>query len=352
MRVGFDIAPMSMNTAGERRYAGALLEALRKLDGIEPVELTLARMEPGGMPKRFAYQALAEALYYPFLLGMKARRARVEIVHHPRHLVPPELGLPCPSVVTVHDVLPLSEPEHYSQLILRRYRALTRMAAGRAQRVLTGSEHSAAEIAEHLRIEPGRICVTPYGVDPRFRPVEARQEGDPYVLCVGTLEPRKNLIAALRAFERVAPSGTRLMIVGGRGWKNNELERALSSSPAKVERRGHVSEDELVRLYSGALCFLFPSLGEGFGFPLLEAMACGAPVVSSNRSGLGELAGDAALLVDPQDEAALADALKSVLESPQLRAQLRERGLERARQFTWERCARLTVEAFHEVLAP
>jgi glycosyltransferase involved in cell wall biosynthesis len=352
VRVGFDIAPLSLNRAGERRYALALLRALRAGGEVELRELTLLRRAPRGILQRVVYQAAAEAVYYPFLLGPRARRAGVDLVHHPRHLVPPELGLPGPSIVTVHDVLPLSEPEHYSQLILRRYRVLARSAAGRARLVLTGSRHSAGEIARRLDVDPERIRVTPYGVEERFRPVTPPERG-PYVLCVGTMEPRKNLIAALRAFERAGADFPEhsLVLVGGKGWKNQALERALADSPARVERPGHVSEDELVRLYSGADCFLFPSLAEGFGFPVLEAMACGAPVIASDRASLPELVGDAGVLVDPADADALAGALAEVLSSADRRADLRRRGLERSRRFRWEECARLTVAAYREALA-
>jgi glycosyltransferase involved in cell wall biosynthesis len=276
----------------------------------------------------------------------------VDLVHHPRHLVPPELGLPGPSVVTVHDVLPLSDPRYFSQLILRRYGPLARSAVRRARLVITSTQHAAGEVARLLEVDRDRIRVTPWGVEAHFRPVEA-PDRPPYVLCVGTLEPRKNLIGALRAFELVAddfPEHT-LVLVGGHGWKGGPLERALASTRAKVERTGHVSDEELVRLYSGADCLLFPSFAEGFGFPIVEAMACGAPVIAGDRTSMPEVAGDAAVLVDPSDDEALASALASVLSSAERRAELRDRGLARAAQFSWAECARLTVDAYGDALA-
>jgi glycosyltransferase involved in cell wall biosynthesis len=359
VRVGYDIAPLSLNWAGERRYAASLLRALRATAGVEVEELTLWRREPAGMFQRVAYQAVAEAVYYPLLLGRRAQRAGAELVHHPRHLVPPERGLPGPSVVTVHDVLPLSEPEHYSKLILWRYRVLARSAVRSAALVLTGSRYSAGEIERRLGVDPARIRVTPYGVEERFRPVAVDRERlarlgvrGSYVLSVGTLEPRKNLAGTLRAFERVQrdfPEHS-LVLIGGRGWMGDELEGLLERTEARIVRPGHVGDEELVELYSGADCFMFPSFSEGFGFPLLEAMACGAPVVASDRASLPELAGDAAVLVDPADAGALAQALASVLGSPQQRAALREHGLERRRSFSWNECARLTVDAYREAL--
>jgi glycosyltransferase involved in cell wall biosynthesis len=311
--------------------------------------------------QRVAYQAVAEAVYYPLLLGRRARRAGAELVHHPRHLVPPELGLPGPSVVTVHDVLPLSEPEHYSKLILWRYRVLARSAVRSAALVLTGSRYSAGEIERRLGVDPARIRVTPYGVEERFRPVEvdrerlARELGvpGPYVLSVGTLEPRKNLAGTVRAFERLQSDfpAHSLVLIGGRGWMGDELEVLLERTAARIVRPGYVGDAELAELYSGADCFMFPSFSEGFGFPVLEAMACGAPVIAGGRASLPEVVGDAGVLVDPADDAAIAAALAELLASPERRQDLRGRGLEHSRRFSWSKTARMTVDAYGEVLA-
>jgi glycosyltransferase involved in cell wall biosynthesis len=359
VRVGYDIAPLSLNWAGERRYAASLLRALRATPGVEVEELTLWRRQPGGLFQRVAYQAAAEAVYYPLLLGRRARRVGVELVHHPRHLVPPEHGLPGPSVVTVHDVLPLSEPEHYSKLILWRYRLLARSAVRSAALVLTGSRYSAGEIERRLGVDPARIRVTPYGVEERFRPMAVDRERlerlgvtGPYVLCVGTLEPRKNLAGAVRAFELVQRDFLEhsLVLIGGRGWLSGELERLARETEVRLVKPGYVTDDELVELYSGSDCFLFPSLSEGFGFPVLEAMACGAPVISSDRASLPELVGDAGVLVEPAPEA-LAQALRELLSSADRRAELSRMGRERARRFSWGACATATVAAYGDALA-
>jgi glycosyltransferase involved in cell wall biosynthesis len=360
VKVGFDTAPLSLNWAGERRYASALLAALRAGGQVEVEELTLARREPAGTAQRVAYQAATEGIYYPLLIGRKARRAGVDLIHHPRHLVPPELGRSVPSLITVHDVLPLSEPEHFSRLIRWRYEPLARAAVKDAALVLTGSTHSAGEIEARLEVERERIRVTPYGVEESFRPAEPDPERlerelgvpSPYVLTVGTVEPRKNLAGALRVFERVQAEFPEhsLVLAGGRGWKGAPFEQALAVTQARVVRPGYVSDEQLVRLYSGADCFLYPSFGEGFGFPVLEAMACGAPVVASDRGSLPEIVVDAGMLLDPLDEEGLADALAALLDSPERRAELARRGRERAAQFSWERCARLTVDAYGEAL--
>jgi glycosyltransferase involved in cell wall biosynthesis len=348
-----------LNAAGERRYASALLRALQARDDIEVVPLTLSRRTPRSFAQRLAWQAAAEGLYYPLLIGRRARAAGVGVVHHPRHLVPPEAGMSVPSVVTVHDVLPLRMPEYFSRLIAVRYRVIAGLATARAARIITGSEHSRREIAALLGVPDERIRVTPYAVEPRFRPVAVDREvlrrrvgvAGPYVLCVGTLEPRKNLVGALRAFERVQPDfpDHTLVIIGGRGWKGGELQRALDETTARVLPTGYVSEEDLVTLYAGTDCFLFPSFGEGFGFPVLEAMACGAPVVACDTTSIPELVGDAALLVPPADGEALADALRRVLGTRELADELRTAGIDRSLGYTWAACAARTIAVYEEL---
>jgi glycosyltransferase involved in cell wall biosynthesis len=253
-------------------------------------------------------------------------------------------------------VLVLSVPELFSAPIRANFRALAGPLARRAAVVLTGSQASARDIASHLRVPEERIVVTPYGVEPRFRPsapspeVLARLGIDrPYVACVGTLEPRKNLVTALRAFARVRED-VALVVVGGSGWRNAAFEEELARVPGKVVLTGFVSDEDLVGVLAGARCFLYPSLHEGFGFPPLEAMACGTPVVTSSVSSLPEVVGDAGLLVDPRDVEAVSGAVERLLRDDELHARLRSSGLERAASYTWGRCAAETVGAYHRAM--
>jgi alpha-1,3-rhamnosyl/mannosyltransferase len=361
MRVGFDAAALVLNRAGEYRYASALRAALRERDGVELHELWPGRRVPRSLPQRIALQAAVQGVWYPLAVPREAARAGVDLVHHPRYAVTPEPGLRAPVVVTMHDVLVLSAPELFSAPIRANFRALAGPLARRAAIVLTGSQASARDIAEHLRVPAERIRVTPYGVEPRFRPapadaaLRARLGIDrPYVACVGTLEPRKNLVTALRAFARASErlgDEVALVVVGGRGWRNEAFEEELRRVRGTVVLTGFLSDEELVGVMAGARCFLYPSLHEGYGFPPLEAMACGTPVVTSATSSLPEVVGDAGLLVDPRDVDAVAAAVERILGDDALHAALREAGLQRAASYTWERCAAETVAAYRLAIA-
>jgi glycosyltransferase involved in cell wall biosynthesis len=360
IRVTYDIAPMSLNRAGEYRLAAAMMGALDARDDVDLHTVTLTRRRPETGLQRVLYQGLTEAVYYPLMVGRAARRDRADIVHYPRHLVTPAAGVNVPTVLTLSDIIPITHPQYFSDLIVLHQRLVTPGAARRATRVMTGSHATRDAILDAWGLPEERVAVVPYGVEPRFRPVEpdpeltARLEldGTPYVLCVGTLEPRKNLVGVIRAMARVHERFPEhaLVVTGGRGWRTAELDAELARSRTRVVPAGYVSDDDLVSLYSGAACFAYPSFLEGFGFPVLEAMACGAPVVTSDRSSLPEVAGDAAVLVDPHDPDAIAEGIAAVLGDADRAAELRRRGRERARALSWESTAEGTVRVYREAL--
>jgi alpha-1,3-rhamnosyl/mannosyltransferase len=250
-------------------------------------------------------------------------------------------------VVTVNDAIPWDHPEWLTRAHALQARLTLAPALRRAAAVLVPSAHTRARLLARVRGLPEeRIAVTPYGVDPRFTPGPGPDRG-PYLLAVGTLQPRKNLEAALAAFERLVAAGAehRLVVAGARGWRDAELLARLERSPAtgRIDLLGRVDDDELLGLYRGAGCLLYPSLAEGFGFPPLEAMACGTPVVAARAGSVPEVVGSAAPLVDPADHAGLAAAAAELLADP---APWRERGLARAGELTWARCAELTVDVY------
>jgi alpha-1,3-rhamnosyl/mannosyltransferase len=333
--------------------------ALSDRTDVELIRFAASRRQPRGTAGRAAQGVWRELLYYPVLLGLRGARAGADLLHCPSQLGPVRRRLPL--VMTVHDLLPLRFPHLFTRVNAAHMRLMANAVLPRADRILTGSEFTRGEIAELLGVARDRIEVVPYGVASQFRPQEPDGEwlrtrfglDGRYIVCVGTLEPRKNLVAALRAFRRLSSAhpDLQLAVVGGQGWRNERFEQELRDGAGRVVGTGHVSDEDLAALYAGAACLLFPSLSEGFGFPVLEAMACGTPVVSSNRTSLPEVVGDAGLLVNPEDEAELAAAVERILGSSAFAAELRTRGLRNAERFSWAACADATVDVYRRVLA-
>jgi glycosyltransferase involved in cell wall biosynthesis len=231
-----------------------------------------------------------------------------------------------------------------------------------ADALIAVSEHTRADLCDLYQTDVNKVRVIHEGIDAEFRPAPSEEiarvreqysPGRPYLLMVGTLEPRKNHAAALRALARLKAEGARhrLVIAGGKGWLFEPINRQVSASRLEndVVFAGYVPQADLPALYSGADGVLVPSLYEGFGFPVLEAMACGAPVVASNVSSLPEIAGEAALLVDAEDDAALAAAVQRILRETALAHSLREMGLRRAAEFSWKRCAAETADLYLDI---
>jgi alpha-1,3-rhamnosyl/mannosyltransferase len=229
--------------------------------------------------------------------------------------------------------------------------------------VITSSEYSRQRVIEMLGVSPERITTIPLGIDDRFTPAEVSDAAleaigvrRPFILTVGTLQPRKNIEGAIAGFEKFMEAGGephQLVIVGARGWRDDELlARVASSSQSdNILITGRVSDEQLIDLYRAAAMFVFPSRYEGFGFPPLEAMACGSPVISSDRTSLAEIVGDAGITIDPDDPAEIGAAIARVAGSPELQADLRARGIAHAATFTWQRTAEQTVGVYKRAIA-
>ncbi len=380
MRIGLDGKILTLRAGGTGRYAinltrAMLAEAAAHRPDLEFVVLTGPQTsrevmeEFRGRCEECFLGAKSSVIRSLTLVPAALRRLRVDIFHGMDHVGIPLVGRSGKYVVTVHDVIPLILPETFTP----RHRLVVRLALARVRRkadlVVVPSHAVKRDVVRRVGLPEDRVVVTHEGCEPRFRPVRsaaarrdvAARYGLPprYVLAVGTLEPRKNLTTLLEAFARLRRDGEvdadlRLVLAGARGWLDEPIfatVRSLGLEDA-VRFTGFVDDADLPVVYSGAALFVFPSLHEGFGLPLLEAMACGVPVVTSNISSMPEVAGDAAVLVDPRDADGLAAAIARLLRDGALRDRLREAGIARARQFSWEATARRTLDAYASVVQP
>lgn len=263
------------------------------------------------------------------------------------------VGEKTPQVVMMHDLshalFPDQRGEEVSKRLTERNRAIAKIAA----RIIAPSEATKTDLVKLFGVDSKIIRVIPEGYNHFFTEIP-EMERQPFFLFLGTISPRKNLVGILEAYARL-PKNIRdeysLKIAGVEGWNTGEIYETFERLGLKdrVKFLGHVSDEELRALYNQAAAFLFPSLHEGFGIPILEAMACGCPVVTSNVSSLPEVAGEAALLIDPKRADELAQAMTRVVSEPKLWARLHRAGLERVKEFLWETTATLTLAVIHEV---
>ncbi len=354
-------------SAGVHQYIHHLLLHLGQADGrlrytvllgegVLPPDVALTSLRSRWPTSRAAVRVLWEQLVQPWTL----RRIGAHLVHGPAFVGP--LLAPCPVVITIHDLSFIRFPTLFRPANRLYLTVLTRLSARRARRLIAVSAHAAAETTRLLGVPSERIDVVYHGVDPAFHPLPAdevavfrQRQGLPerFVLCVGTLEPRKNQTRLVEAFARIHDGQVKLVLVGGKGWLYDELFTRVEALGLSKEIifPGYVMNDELPLWYNAATILAYPSLYEGFGMPVLEAQACGTPVLTSNVSSLPEAAGDAASMVDPYDVEALAAELDRLLTDKPLRHELRKRGLAHASQFTWPLMAQETADVYRRALA-
>ncbi|MGH9960312.1 MAG: glycosyltransferase family 4 protein, partial [Pyrinomonadaceae bacterium] len=296
----------------------------------------------------------------PLTLSAKLRSRPVDVLHV-QFTSPP--FAPCPVVVSIHDLSFEHLPETFNRRSRAQLRFTVRRSARRAARVLALSEYARNDIISTYRIAPDLVTVIPIAAPTHFRPVEDETElqrvrqtyginGD-YILSVGSIHPRKNLDRLLSAYEglrrtRSKDSLPQLVLVGKRGWLYRETLKAIEELGTGVTLTGYVPQTDLPALYSGAMCFGYPSIFEGFGLPPLEAMKCGTPVITGDRTSLPEVVGDAGLLVNPFDVPSIASAIATMVDDSSLRSNLRTMSLNRARIFDWRETAKRTLEVYKQ----
>jgi alpha-1,3-rhamnosyl/mannosyltransferase len=328
VNVGYDVSPLVLDNAGTARYVRGVLTELKRREDVRVAELDW------GGPGRVT-AALRDVAWYPALLPLEARR--YDVLHCTTYRAP--LVSPTPVVVTVHDLAAIRFPELFTAWTRLYARTLLARVLRSASRVLAVSEFTKRDVTELAGVPPERIDVAYNAADSSVFTVDGPSAEGDYVLAVGTLEPRKNLA---RLVEATARLGLELRVAGAQGWG------AVSVDGAHVTWLGRPDDDELARLLRGALCLAYPSLWEGFGIPVLEAMLCGCPVVTSADSAMAEVAAGAAELVDPHDVDAIAAGIERALGR---RDELRAAGLERSKAFGWSATADAVIASYRQALA-
>ena len=377
MHIGIDAHAIGAQQGGNETYIRGLIRALAEVDSQNRYTIFLA--EPGAAEEwrdgfvrqfsNFEVRLLSKPtplVRVPLALAVELRRRppldRIDVLHV-QYTAPP--FCPAPVVATIHDLAFEHMPETFTRRGSMQLKLTVRRTAQRAARIATVSEYSRQDLLRTYRLSPEKVAVTYNGIEAHFTPqaVSAQEAEDvrrrfgisrDFLLAVGSLQPRKNLIRLIRAYAKLRAEHSgfapQLVIVGRKLWLADEIfaEVRRQRWAEDVILTGYVADADLAQLYRAATAFVYPSLFEGFGLPPVEAMACGTPVVTSNVSSLPEVVGDAALLIDPGDEEALAAALLRIVNDQPLRAKLREQGIVQARKFTWRAAAEKTLQLYRE----
>lgn len=373
MRFGLDGTPLANQRTGVGHYTFELARALAAVAPAHEFEVVspssfFASQDTGNyrLPNlRFTDAGVngwKRRGWWSVLLPRYCNQASFNLFHGTNFELP--YWTRCPTVVTIHDLSLLLYPETHEKRRVRRARVKLPFMARKATAIITPSEAVKSEVCLHLNVRADKVFVVPDAARRCFYRVSG-SESRPicerlgikaeFILFVGTIEPRKNILSLVRAFEEVnrsSSSDLQLVIAGKEGWLSGGLMAYLRDSQIKdhVLFTGHVSDDALRALYSACRVFVYPSLYEGFGLPLLEAMACGAPVVAGNVPGIVETVGDAARLVSPRDSLELAKAIKGLLKDTDERENRRAAGIQHAKKFSWERTASATLEIYERAI--
>ena len=366
MDFGLDGVPLNQALTGVGHYTLELVQALARIAPEDRFELLspLPSLHRPALPSNLhvtqaRVNSLSRRFWWQVGLPRYIRRSRFSVFHGTNYSVP--LWKTCPTVVTIHDLSLLLWPQTHAQHLARRARWRLPLMARRADAIIVPSQSIKTEVCEHLGIDDLKITVIPEAPRASFSPVAetvaVRRRlniGDDFILFVGTIEPRKNLLMLIRAFEEILRNRacqTQLVLAGDEGWLTGELHGFLKNADfsERVRLVGYLADGDLRALYSSCRVFVYPSLYEGFGLPLLEAMACGAPVITSNIPSIRETVGDVALLVSPTDVDELARSIIRLLENRAEREQRSALGKQHASKFSWEKAAAATLDIYRRL---
>ncbi len=373
MHIGIDAHAIGAQQGGNETYIRNLIRALAALDADNRYTIYLANAQAAAewqngfvaQHPNFSVRLLpppTPLVRVPVFLTYELRRRPVDVLHV-QYTAPP--FCPAPVVATIHDLAFEHLPETFTRRGSLQLKLTVRRTARRAARIATVSEYSRQDLLRTYRLAPEKVVTTYNGIEPHFttqtraadEAAQVRQRfgiAREFLLAVGSLQPRKNLERLIRTYARLRREqpdfAPQLVIVGRKLWLAESIFAEVSRQPwaSDVILTGYVSDDDLPALYRTASAFVYPSLFEGFGLPPLEAMACGTPVITSNISSLPEVAGSAALLIDPLNEQELAAALQRILNDQPLRARLRAEGVRQAAKFTWRDAAEKTLQLYRE----
>lgn len=356
MRIGIDLSALSNTVAGIGNYCIQLVKGIYKLDKeneyflFAPTDIEV----PVELNDRWHFINYGGTIKYMTKVPRILKKKKIDVFVGTRHYLPP-FNPGIKYLAIVHDLIPLYMPELFTKDHLIRFRLFTKLCAKKANHVIAISEATKEDVMKYMKIPESRISMIYQGADKRFSPEKDEKRikevmekygiTKDYILCLSTVEPRKNMLRTIKAFEQLQIKGYtdyQLVLVGGKGWNNGEIYEYVQNHAMQesVIFTGYASDDEIKHIYANATVFAYPSLCEGFGIPIIEAMQSGTPVITSNVSCMPEVAGDACELVNPYSITDIEHAMEKLITNEALREKYVQAGFKRAPLFSWDKCAK------------